>query len=112
MKNYHFNYGNTTFQTSRFFKQWLKQQGLWKLLFCKSWAPATIFQLFISHAVALVSLFPAPVPVLIMIMQNSCQNLGYANMVNQSIFIGEVMSNTKPLVCNKVVKLLSLKKPT
>lgn len=104
-----FNYGNTAFQTASFFKQWLKWRGLWKLLFCKSWAPTTIFQLFISHALALVSLFPAPVPALIMIMQNSFQNLGYFNMVNQSIFMGEGMQNTK-LVCNKVVELLSLKK--
>lgn len=107
MKSYHFNYGNTTFQTRSFFKQWLKWQGLWKLLFCKSWAPTTIFQLFISHTLALVSNFP--VPSVIIIMQNSFQNIGYVNMVNQSIFIGEVMyairlSNFCPLKNNLILQ--------
>jgi len=83
--------------------------GIVETLFCKSRAPTTIFQ-FISHALALVSLFPAPVPALIMIMQHSFQNLGYSSMVNQNVFIGEMMQNTKTLMCNKVVKLLSIKK--
>lgn len=60
MKGYHFNYGNTIFQASSFLKQWFKWQRLWKLLFWKSWHPTTIFQLFISHALALVSVFPSP----------------------------------------------------
>lgn len=61
-----------------------------------------------SHALALVSLLP-PQSLLTITMQNSFQNLAYATMVNQSMFIGEMMENTETWVCLRLLNFCPLK---
>lgn len=66
------------------------------------------FPVVSSHALALISLLQLQ-SLLTITIQNSFQNLDYATMVKQSMFIGEVMENTETLVCHRVVEFLSLK---